>query len=282
MIKNFFSRFGKFAVVFVVIIVCVAALFVGSFFVVIDAGQVGVVSTFGTVADVPLQPGFHLKNPLSQIILMNTRTESYTMSSSYGEGEVKGDDSISALAADGGAVSFDVTALYRLKPEAAPAVYRDLGLTYEENVIRPEIRSTIRAVASQYPVTEIYSSKREQVQADILDQLKSAIAPRGLEVDDVLLRQVAISQSLLDSIEQKLAAQQQVQQQQFEIDKAKKEAERKVAEAKGQRDAQSIINESLTRNYLYYLYINQLKDRPGTIYVPLDPSNGLPLFKNVE
>ena len=281
MLKNL-SRFRKVGLVVVLVLVFVLLIFVGSFFVIIDAGQVGVISTFGTVADAPLQPGFHLKNPLSQIILMNTRTESYTMSSSYGEGEVKGDDSISALAADGGAVNFDVTVLYRLKPEAAPAVYRDLGLTYEQNVIRPEIRSTIRAVASQYPVTEIYSSKREQVQADILDQLKTAIAPRGLEVDDVLLRQVAISQSLLDSIEQKLATQQQVQQQQFEIDKAKKEAERKVAEAKGQRDAQSIINESLTRNYLYYLYINQLKDRPGTIYVPLDPSNGLPLFKNVE
>ena len=61
-----------------------------------------------------------------------------------------------------------------------------------------------------------------------------------------------------------------------------KEAERKVIEAGGQRDAQNIISQSLTSNYLYYLYIQNLKECNGTIYVPLDPNNGLPLFRQVE
>lgn len=66
----------------------------------------------------------------------------------------------------------------------------------------------------------------------------------------------------------------------FVLQKEEKEAERKVIEAGDQRDAQQIINESLTDRYLQYLYINSLKDRRGTIYVPTNPQNGLSLFKD--
>jgi hypothetical protein len=54
------------------------------------------------------------------------------------------------------------------------------------------------------------------------------------------------------------------------------------SQAEGQRDAQKTINESLTPEYLNYLYIKELKDRPGTIYIPVNPENGLPLFKGVQ
>jgi len=57
-----------------------------------------------------------------------------------------------------------------------------------------------------------------------------------------------------------------------------KEAERKRIEAAGQRDSQKIINESLSNQYLQYLYIQNLQNRPGTIYVPYD----LPLFKGIQ
>ncbi|MFZ2189970.1 MAG: prohibitin family protein, partial [Candidatus Magasanikiibacteriota bacterium] len=67
----------------------------------------------------------------------------------------------------------------------------------------------------------------------------------------------------------------------FLLQTEKKEAERKVIEATGQRDSQQLINQSLTERYLQYLYINSLKDRQGTIYVPTNPNNGVPMFKGV-
>jgi hypothetical protein len=65
------------------------------------------------------------------------------------------------------------------------------------------------------------------------------------------------------------------------LEREQKEKERKIIEAEGQRDAQSIINQSLSQEYLYYLYISQLQDREGTIYVPTDSDSGLPLFRGV-
>lgn len=251
----------------------------GSSFVIIEAGEVGVVSTFGKVRTSSLASGFHIKNPFSKIIRLSARTNSYTMSAAYAEGEIQGDDSIQALAKDGGTVSFDVTVLYRLLPEAAPEVYRTLGVDYSQNIIRPEIRSVIREVAARYPVNELYSTKRDEVQSSILSELKTNLESRKIVIEDVLLRNVSVSESLLKSIGEKLTAEQEVQRQQFEIEKAKKEAERKVIEAQGQRDAQKIIDQGLSQNYLYYLYIQNLKDRQGTIYVPLNPSTGMPAFK---
>lgn len=253
----------------------------GSSFVIIEAGEVGVVSTFGKVRTSSLASGFHIKNPFSKIIRLSARTNSYTMSAAYAEGEIQGDDSIQALAKDGGTVSFDVTVLYRLLPEAAPEVYRTLGIEYSQNIIRPEIRSVIREVAARYPVNELYSTKRDEVQSSILSELKTNLEPRKIVIEDVLLRNVSVSESLLKSIGEKLTAEQEVQRQQFEIEKAKKEAERKVIEAQGQRDAQKIIDQGLSQNYLYYLYIQNLKDRQGTIYVPLNPSTGMPTFKGL-
>ncbi len=257
-------------------------IFSNSFFVIINAGEVGVVSTLGKVADNALDSGFHLKNPLATIERMSVRTSSYTMSSTVEEGEVQGDDSIKALASDGGVVWFDVTVLYKLDPKHAPSVYSNIGRQYEDKIIRPLIRSTIREVASKYSVKEIYSTKRDEIQGSIFSSLEGTVGDRGIIMEDVLLRKVTLTDSLLESIEKKLASEQEVQRQEFEIQKAEKAADRKRVEAKGQRDAQAIINESLTSNYLYYLYVNDLKSREGTIYVPVDPSTGLPVFKGIE
>ena len=97
----------------------------------------------------------------------------------------------------------------------------------------------------------------------------------------VLLRNVALPANLANAIQEKLQAEQEAEKYDFILDREKKEKERKIIEAEGQRDSQQIINQSLTQNYLYYLYIKDLKDRQGTIYVPTSPSTGMPLFREL-
>jgi regulator of protease activity HflC (stomatin/prohibitin superfamily) len=278
-LQEAFSKVKLATGVIVGTLVLVVILFIGSFFTIIEAGEIGVLTVFGKVQDKPLESGFHLKNPFAQIIKMNVRTHSYTMSGSYYEGEVKGDDAIHALAGDGGSVWLDVTILYRLKKDSAPGIYKNLGLSYEDNIVRPEIRSIIREVAARYTVGELYSTKREEFNKLVYESMAESLDKRGLEVEEVLLRKVNISESLSKNIELKLASEQEVQRLEFEIQKAEKEAERQRVEARGQRDAQAIINESLTERYLKYLYILNLEEREGTIYVPTE--GGMPLFRGI-
>jgi hypothetical protein len=110
--------------------------------------------------------------------------------------------------------------------------------------------------------------------------MESYLTDRGFVVEDLLIRNVVLPIDLQKSIEQKLQAEQEAEKMDFVLDKERKEKERKIIEAEGQKESQEIINQSLTPNYLNYLYIKNLENREGTIYVPIG-ENGMPLFKNI-
>lgn len=249
--------------------------------VIIDAGEIGVYSLFGKVRDQEIYSGFHLINPLANITRMSIRTENYTMSKVVDEGQKAGDDSISVLTKEGLMVTMDITILYHLDPTKAHTIYKELGVAYEDKIIRPEVRTVIRDTTSQYEAKDIYSEKRAEATQKIKDAIAEKLNPRGIITEDVLVRNVDLPADLAQSIQQKLQAEQEAQKYDFILQKEKKEADRKRIEAAGQRDSQKIINESLTTNYLYYQYISQLKDRQGTIYVPTNPSTGMPQFKEL-
>lgn len=248
---------------------------------IVDAGTTGVYSLFGKVRDQELRSGFHLVIPLAKVTRMSIRTEEYTMSIVQGEGQRAGADAITALTKEGLNVDLDMTVLYRLQEEKASDVYRELGLKYDEKIIRPTIRTAIRDIIAQYEAKDIYSEKREEAAGKIKDQLAEDLDERGITVENVLLRNVKLPANLANAIQEKLQAEQEAEKYDFILVREKKEKERKVIEAEGRRDAQRIINESLTTNYLYFLYINELKEREGTIYVPTNPSTGMPLFREL-
>jgi regulator of protease activity HflC (stomatin/prohibitin superfamily) len=249
--------------------------------VIVPAGHTGVRTLFGKVRDKEISAGMHLVNPLENIERMSIRTEEYTMSVSHGEGKRMGADQISALTNEGLPIDLDITVFYHLEENKASDVYKDLGINFQEKIIRPEIRSTIREVVARYNAKDVYSEKRAEVSDEIRKRMAQTINPRGIIVEQVLLRNVTLPPKLSASIQEKLQAEQDAQKYDFVLEKEKKEAERKRIEAEGQRDAQKIINESLTPKYLEYLYIRELKEREGTIYVPIG-NNGLPLFKGIE
>jgi regulator of protease activity HflC (stomatin/prohibitin superfamily) len=249
--------------------------------VVIDAGETGVYSLFGKVKDQELSSGLHLKNPLAKITKLTIRTEEYTMSGVSAEGKVQGIDSIVALTKEGLEVALDITVLYKLNEERASDIYREMGLNYEDKIIRPIIRSSIRGVIAQYDAKVIYSEKRSEIGSEISKDLDAQLANRGIVMEEFLLRNVVLPMNLQKSIEEKLQAEQESEKMDFVLTKEEKEKSRKIIEAEGQRESQTIINQSLTPSYLNYLYITNLQEREGTIYIPIG-DNGMPLFKNIQ
>jgi len=267
-------------IIIAVVIVLALWLFFASI-VIVDAGETGVYSLFGKVKDEELRSGFHLVIPLAKVTKMSIRTEEYTMSIAQGEGKKVSADAITSLTKEGLSVDLDMTVLYRLNEEKAADVYKKVGLTYEEKIIRPSIRTSIRDIIAQYEAKDIYSEKREEAALKIQEALKGGLEIRGIIIEEVLLRNVALPSNLAQAIQDKLQAEQEAEKYDFILAKEKKEKERKIIEAEGQRDSQQIINQSLSQNYLYYLYIRELKEREGTIYVPTNPSTGMPLFREL-
>jgi len=275
-----FAKKGRKAVLAAIIAILLLWLFFASI-VIVDAGETGVYSLFGKVKDRELSSGFHLVIPLARVTKMSIRTEEYTMSIMTAEGKKTGNDSIAALTKEGLSVDLDMTVLYHLNEQKASDVYKNVGLNYEEKIIRPAIRTAIRDAIAQYEAKDIYSEKRQEAAQKIFDSLKVDLENRGIAIEDVLLRNVALPANLANSIQEKLQAEQESEKYDFLLTREAKEKERKIIEAEGQREAQKIINQSLTQNYLYYLYIKELKEREGTIYVPTNPSTGMPLFREL-
>ena len=125
----------------------------------VPAGHVGVPILFGKVQDRNLSEGLHFINPFTQVVSMTVRTETYTMSSVRDEGAVKGDDSITALSADGLMMPLDVTLAYRLVPTDAPWLYRSIGPDFVDKVIRPASRTAVREAIAGFTAQEAYSNR---------------------------------------------------------------------------------------------------------------------------
>jgi regulator of protease activity HflC (stomatin/prohibitin superfamily) len=218
----------------------------------IDAGEVGVKKLFGKVQQDVLPSGLHFINPLLEIQKLDIKTQNYTMSGVHDEGLKSGDDAIRVLTADGLEVTIDLSVLYRLITNDAPKLIQETGTDYEDKIVRPITRTRIRDNAVYYDAVALYSTKRDEFQQRIFRNIESDFKKRGLLLENLLVRNITLPQSVRATIEQKINAEQDAQKMQFVLQKERQEAERKRVEAQGISDYQRIISESLTDRQLQY------------------------------
>ena len=226
----------------------------------IDNGFVGVTKLFGKVQKETLSPGLNFINPLYDVEKLDIRTQNYTMSAVHSEGQVEGDDAIHVLTNDGLEVTMDLTVLYRLNPTEAPKLLKETGADYQDKIIRPLSRTKIRDNAVRFDAVALYSTKREEFQDRISKDLEKEFKKRGIVLENILIRNIALPQSVKSTIEQKIQAEQEAQKMQFVLLKEKQEAERKRVEAQGIADYQAKINSTLTPELLKYEQIKAYKE----------------------
>ena len=218
----------------------------------VGAGEVGVKILFGNVQNDVLGSGLHVINPLMNVQKLDIKTQNYTMSAVRDEGAKEGDDAIRVLTSDGLEVAMDITVLYKVLPTDAPRILRETGLDYTDKIVRPLARTNIRDNAVYYDAVSLYSSKREEFQRRIFESIASQFQHRGLLLEQLLIRNISLPQSVKTSIEQKMTAEQDAQKMQYVLQKEQQEAQRKRVEAQGIADYQRIISESLTDRQLQY------------------------------
>lgn len=231
-----------------------------SCFVQIDAGHVGVKSLFGKVQNDVLTSGLHFVNPLVNVREMDIKTQTYTMSGVADEGHKTSDDAIRVLTADGLEVTIDLSVLYRVVPDDAPKLIREIGVNYEDKIVRPITRTRIRDNAVYYEAIALYSTKRDEFQNRIFKTIDEDFRKRGLLLENLLVRNITLPGPVKAAIERKIEAEQEAQKMQFVLQKEKQEAERKRVEAQGISDYQRIISESLTDKQLQYEQIKAYKE----------------------
>lgn len=234
---------------------------------VVPAGYVGIVDFFGYVSPRPLNSGINFVNPLARVINMSIRTQ-------------EDKETMSVPSKEGLNVALDVSVLYKLDPLKVVEVYKTIGSSYQDVILVPQYRAAARGVTVGHEAKALYTSERELLAQAIFDSLRQLVGERGIIIERVLLRAITLPPTVSAAIEQKLRAEQEAERMKFVLQKEQQEAERKRVEAGGIRDAQTIINQSLTSQYLQYLWINTLNQNPNVIYVATEAN--MPIFRAVN
>ncbi len=226
--------------------------FISSCFVQITAGTVGVQSLFGKIQGKVLTEGLNVVNPILTVIKFDVKTQNYTMSAIHDEGDQEGDDAIRVLSSDGLEVVIDLTVLFRVTSDKAPTILRTIGEDYTNVVVRPIVRTKIRDLAANYEAVSLYSSKREEFQQRLFTAVEKEFTKRGFSLEQVLIRNLNLPQSVKAAIESKINAEQESQKMRFVLDKERQEADRKRVEAQGISDYQRILTSTLSDKLLQY------------------------------
>jgi len=229
----------------------IALIAMGTSVVVIDQTEVGVVKILGKVQPEPLEPGLHVVTPfITEVVRMPTYEKTL---------EMIGEKHIKALTSEGLPVYFDMAVQYKIDPRKAPYVYSTLK-NYElwmEN----RIRAHARDIVAQYKAEDLYTQKRELIQADFEKRLDGEFRPYGIIITAVLIRNIDLPETVERAIQAKIQAKQEAERMQYIVQREKLEAERKRVKAEGIARANQIIGESLRRNpeYIQWYYLQVLK-----------------------
>jgi regulator of protease activity HflC (stomatin/prohibitin superfamily) len=252
-----------------------------SMFKVIDAGQVGVKTLFGKVENDVLYSGLNVVNPLVEVTTFDTKTQNYTMSGIHDEGTKAGDDAIRVLSSDGLEVTIDLSVLFKVRASEAPRILKEIGNDYLDKIVRPISRTAIRDNAVYYEAVALYSTKRQEFQDKIFKTINESFAKRGLVLEQLLVRNITLPESVKKSIESKINAEQDAQKMTFVLQKERQEAERKRVEAQGIADYQRILSTGLSDKQLQYEAIKAQKEialSPNTKIIIMGNSKGAPVI----
>jgi regulator of protease activity HflC (stomatin/prohibitin superfamily) len=239
--------------------------------VIIEDGEVGVSKSFGQIGDTPIGQGVAFVLPVvRQVETWNVKLQEHK-------------EQATVPSSEGLIVGLDTSLLFQVVPERAPDLRKTVGTSqvYYENLVLPYFRNSVRDIVAGYPVKNIYSEQgRGEIAAKIKQRLVDHLEMRGILIVDVLLRDVQLPERFRESIEAKLTAEQRVQQKQFELEQAEKDAQIEVARARGAAEAQAIVRSTLSSAYLHYLWIKTLGEHPNVIYVATEAN--LPIYRNVD
>ena len=164
----------------------------------------------------------------------------------------------------------------------AADLYRQVGSNYKQVLIQPEAASAVRGLTSESEAKALYSSGRTMIQDAVKTELITKLGPRGIIIEDVLLKDIKLPDELSKSIELKVQAEQEAARMEFVLQKEKQEAERKAIEAGGIADFQRIVSQGISPELLKWKGIEATEKFAGAVNTKIvimgNSGSGLPVI----
>lgn len=240
----------------------------------IPTGRTGVewTPTQGT-RERSLAEGFHIVSPFSRVYEVDLR-------------EQEREEELDVLADNGLDIKMTSSILYQPVAGEVTQLIRQTGPEYYATLVAPYVRSSARRVVGRYSPEEIYSTKREQIEREIRNEVEQKLQGQHVLVNAILIREVHLPPVVQSAIQAKLQEEQRALEMRFVLDRTRQEAERKRIEASGIADYQATINKGLNNKIIAWKSveaIERLADSSNAKVVVLGTGkNGVPLILNTE
>ena len=223
----------------------------------------------GLSKDKVFEPGFHIIAPWNRVI-------------KYEVAEQQREERMDVLDKSGLSITLDITVRFLPIPNKVGYLHEQFRGYFIDNLVIPEVRSSVRKVTGRYTAEEIYSTKRNEVEKAIIDETGLVLTENNIEMRALLIRSINLPEQIKNAIENKLEQEQEALAYQFKLQSAESEAEKLRIEAEGKARANKIINSSLTPELLRMRGIEatlKLAESPNAkVVVVGSGKDGLPLI----
>lgn len=202
---------------------------------VIRPGEVGIKQRLGILSKEVITEGMVSFNPFTtRVIKQSTQTQNIRLK-------------LNLPSKEGLSVRSEISILYRLEEQMVASILENLGKNYEP-IVTSVFKSAASDVCARFFAKDMHSGMRSKIENEILENMKIILEKQadGIDLISVLMKSIRLPEGLANSIERKLQAEQDAMRMEFVLNQERKEAERKIISAKGERDAQIIISEGLT------------------------------------
>lgn len=222
-----------------VLLVLLVLVLLSSFFVVVNAGQRGVLMQFGKVQDAVLDEGLHVIIPIVNTVQkLSVRVQNQQISAEASSKDLQD-------------VYTDVALNWHIIPNEANVIFQQIGdeQAIIDRIINPAVEEVLKAIMAKYTAEEIIT-RRGEVKAGVDLLLTERLMPYHIGVDDISLVHVHFSNRFRDAVEAKQIAEQDAKRAEFVALRATKEAEAKVNLARGEAETQRLLKDNLTPELL--------------------------------
>ena len=235
-----------------ILIILLVGILTLSPFTIIQAGHRGVVVRLGEVSNEILPEGFHLINPIDEVVQMSVQTQRYETSSS-------------AASKDLQSVTTKIVVNGHLDPSMVNKLYQEIGRDYEEKLIDPAIQEAVKAATAQFTAEELIT-KRQEVGTVIFESLYERLGKNYIIVESVSIVDFSFSEAFNEAIEAKVTAEQNALAAKNKLEQIKYEAEQRIAEATGEAEAIRIQAEAITsQGGTEYVQLQWIKKWDGAL-----------------
>ena len=263
-------------------------------FIAVGSGRTGVIwSRFGggTLTNQVLVEGTHFVWPWNRISIYDTRAT--VDNSNY-----------TALTSDGVRVEVEVSYVYRPIEAGLGWLHKLIGPDYRDQMIRPEIGAAVRIAINHFTTKELYSGGREERLSVVLQQTLNDNTIGGLkghvlgsepavdaptiamvDIERILVRTIVLPPSIRKAVDQKIIAQQAIEEAGFKVETERYQATQRHIEAEAIKDFQTVVGDMPVENFLRLRSIEallKLAQSPGSRLVVIGGRDGTPLILNPD